>query len=287
MSLAKTIRRPLFYIPVIFVVLLALLVLFVYLPHGKAPAVLYVNAGTVEVDTGAGYMTATDGMRLKEGASVRTGQGGKATVVLYETAIVTLQEETEASIAALAKTKQVMRQEHGTVWNKVARLGGKEEYSIQTPTTTATVRGTSFRTFWRDGVFSMFVIEGEVEVTNEDGAVLIAKAFEVIEEKDGVLTKRAATPEDLADVKEELTHEIDILRRLRLGEVYKNAAAVSYAKRQYGVTDEGIAQFLVDIDDGKRTEDVIREKAPQTPSVETVLAYNAEIRKTLLLMQKI
>jgi hypothetical protein len=232
--------------------------------------------GNVEVDEGSGYAPATEGMELDEGAKIRTAPAGQAYVVLYEGVIVRLQENTEITLAELTKSSQQVQQSTGSTWSKIAKLGGVQGYSVQTPTTTATVRGTSFSV---GGV--LMVIEGVVEV-DEPG-------FKGKVEAGHKLVNGTVMPFDEADliiVREQLNFELQTLRELRLREVYKDDAAMYVARHTYDATDEDIEKFFLDLDAGHNSEEDIKSHAKViTPSMKRVFAYDAEIQKTLAAIQ--
>jgi hypothetical protein len=249
-----------------------------YMPNGVTPALLYVQSGQVEVDMGSGYQVAQNGMELEQDAKVRTGADAEATVVLHESVFVTLASNTEVAIADLDKDHVQVTQPSGSVWSKVTKLGGVEQYSVQTPTTTATVRGTLFKTDV-DGI--VLVAEGTVNAAQID---IPAKQKLVL--RNGTYVLENLTAEDIAEITAYLAHEIKMLQTVRLREVYKNDAAVSFAKRTYDATDADIENYLIDIDEGRRSEDQIREAAPTiTPPMEKVFEFNAQIRKTKALLQ--
>jgi hypothetical protein len=253
-----------------------------YMPNGVTPALLYVQSGQVEVDMGSGYQAAQNGMELEESAKVRTGADAQATVVLHESVFVTLASNTEVAIADLDKDHVQVTQSSGSVWSKVTKLGGVEQYSAQTPTTTATVRGTLFKTNV-DGIFLLIVAEGTV---NDATAQIDVPAKQKLVLRNGTYVVENLTAEDIAEIEAYLAHEIKMLQTVRLREVYKNEAAVSFAKRTYDATDADIENYLIDIDEGRRSEDQIRESAPAiTPPMEKVFEFNAQIRKTKALLQ--
>lgn len=268
-------KSPYFYVPVGIVTLLLVVIGWQFVPNGSTPAVLHVMQGDVRVDNGNGFAPATDGMELEEGAKIKT-LTGTAYVVLYEGVIIRLQENTEVALTELSKRSQEVRQDTGTTWSKIAKLGGIDGYTVRTPTTTATVRGTSFRVGG-----ALLVIEGAVEV-HEAGFTGTVHAGEKLQ--NGTVMK--FSPEDLAAVREELQFELQTLRELRLREVHKDDMAMYVARHSYDATDADIEKFFLDLDAGYNTEDDIRANAKVvTPSMERVFAYDAEIKRTLSAIQ--
>jgi len=275
--MGKLYSKPGFYIPFSLLFIIIVIIVAQFMPNDKTPARFHNVVGDVQVDDGNGFTQAVIDQELDEGATIRTGADGSAIIVLYESVIVRLKESSQVTVSDLAKERQALTQQSGSVWSKIAKLGGKEEYSIQTPTTTATVRGTSFLTKDDAGQYALIVNEGTVEA----GGFTIVGGEKLVKNGD-VFEKVPLTEEDKVLMREQLAIELQTLRELRLREIYKNDMAVSFVRATYKATNEQIAQFLIDIDEGRQSEDVIRENAPViTPSVEVVFAYNAEIKKVL------
>jgi hypothetical protein len=268
----KAFKSPFFYIPVALVVIIIAVIGTQFIPNGRTPAILHITSGTVQVDQGTGYTTAIEGMELDEGAKIRTAASTGAYVVLYEGVIVRLEENTEITISELSKNSQDIAQSTGSTWSKIARLGGVESYSVQTPTTTATVRGTSFSVGG-----ALLVIEGVVEV---DEAGFKGKVHAGEKLFNGTVTN--FTAEDIILVREQLNFELRVLRELRLREVYKDDMAIYVARTTYDATDEDIEKFFLDLDEGHNSEEDIKSHAKViTPTMKRVFAYDAEIQKTL------
>lgn len=145
------------------VVCLVFIIFFAATANAVTPAYLNVETGTVMVDTGSGWVPATNGMELSPNDRVKTGSDGEASVMLYESAIVGLDPNTEVSIAELSKEKTKIRQESGETWNKFTKMNGMEGLEVETPGSVATVRGTEFGVSM-DGVQ---VMEGNVETEDK------------------------------------------------------------------------------------------------------------------------
>jgi hypothetical protein len=285
----KFYKRPWFYIPLILLIILGSSAAMMFVPAGQTPALLYVNNGTVEVNHGTGYVTASDGMELSQDDSVRTGEGS-ATVVLFEGLLMTLKPKTEITISTLSRQAPRVKQSTGKVWSEITKIGGVENYKLQTPTTTATVRGTIFRND-RFDFYQCIVAEGLVDiegkVPGQDDALFNLTKRQKLYGLNGNYSLQPLTAEDLADIRAELEHEITILRELRMREVLRNKGALWLAKQRYDADEEDIREYLIDIDEGRASEDDIRSQAPvNTPSMQRIYAYNAEIKKTLALLKE-
>lgn len=135
-------------------------------------AMLAVQSGEVFVNGGP----ASAGMELKEGDSVKTGAKAKASVVFFDSSILRLNENTEIvvkDIVSQGGKKVTLEQTAGQTWSRVLKISGIKEYSVETPNTVATVRGTGFSISVGDGDTTVAVKEGKVHVAsvNESGVV--------------------------------------------------------------------------------------------------------------------
>jgi hypothetical protein len=282
-------QKPAFYVPGIIVLVIAVLMGMFFVPNGQTPARLDHVLGSVEVDAGSGYAPATAGMELEESDRLRTGTDGSVTLILYESVIIRLEENTEILISELSKDHKVVRQESGSMWSKVVKLGGV--YDVTTTSTTATVRGTTLRTRTNatnssKALYELLVAEGIVDAQTGDARYMINGREKLIG-IDGRYNKTNLSAEDLAEIREQLEFELGVLREIRLHEVLKNDALMSFARKTYDATDEDVAQFLLDIDEGRVSEQEIKENAPViTEDMERIFIYNAEIRKTLDLIDE-
>lgn len=291
-SSTSFLKRPVFYIPAALLLLLCIGVTVLLWPNGQTPARIHMMTGEVSVDSGSGFTPANEGMALHQDDVIRTGDGATAMIVLYEGILVRLAPLTEVSITELSAKENIVTQHSGTVWSKIAHIGGIEKYDIKTPTTTATVRGTSLRTSdgANDGAidgenetvfYTLLVAEGKVMASGSDGSTVDVTAGEKIILVDGAYAKQPLTPEDIAAIKEQLGIELRTLRELRLREVYKNDVFVALAKSRYDVTDDDIAEYFIGIDDGRNSEQELRDNAPDVPNAARIYEYNAAIRIVL------
>lgn len=278
--MSKFYNRPYFYIPAALVLLVIIFIAILLWPNGKTPASIHSITGDVTVDEGNGFVAANVDQELSENDVIKTGPSSEAIVVLYEKVIVTVKENSQITISQLSSKNQALTQQTGTVWTKVAKLGGKEEFSITTPTTTATVRGTIFMT--RDGqMYELLVGEGVVEA----GGVMVYR-LEKLVGTNGEYAKVNLTDDEKRELANEIEKEIIVLQDLRLGAVLKNDIAMSFVRSNYGVTDAQVAQFLLDIDSGKESEDTVRNNAPvDTQGLEEFYAYNKEIKDMMQLVK--
>jgi hypothetical protein len=223
-------------------------------------AVLYIDNGVVEVDIGNGWTPGADEMELGEGAKVRTGEGS-ASVVLREGEVMSLEPNTEVELSDLSKNKISIRQIAGETWNKITKISGITSYEVETPNTVATVRGTEF--FLATNVEDdLLVEEGDVEF---GFAKTLSKKL-VVGAKRKAKAKNQNITEEVFDTDPRLEKfkekYIKHLRQIRMREIKKNKMLLGIAKKQYGVTDDQIQQYLIDADEGRVDIDVDYKQVP-------------------------
>lgn len=157
------------------VLLIMVLFLIISKPSTAVSATLDSVAGVVEVNTGNGWQLAEEGMPLTETDAIRT-QEGEAIIIIFDSIIVQLGTFTDLSMQSLVQQNTVIKQHAGSTWNKFLGDEG-DAYSIETPTTVATVRSTEFGVDIDDEEESVMVAEGEVEFMSGKEQLLV-KAFE-------------------------------------------------------------------------------------------------------------
>jgi len=246
-------------------------------PSAPDTAVLYIERGAVEVNMGSGWQTAQDDMDLKQGDHVRTTDG-EATVVLLEGEILHLQPNSEVTLNQVSSKSISISQLSGETWNRVTKLSGIKSYTVTTPNTVATVRGTTF--YYNDD-----------EVTVEDGVVSFGPPTNP-NQMNVNPNKRAnrnnwqdadATDVDYAKFEQFRQKQINALTRIRAREIKKHTFLLKQADKQ-GYNAEKRAQMLSDIDnDPKPSEDDAYNKAPSLlkPQAKRTYKLTKEIKKAL------
>jgi len=256
-------------------------VFFASLTSGKViGAMLYVDSGVVEVDSGKGWVAAQDGMELSVNDKIRTLEG-KATIVIFEGEMTRLEPNTEVSIKELSLESTTISQNSGSTWNRLTKLGGVAEYNVETPTTVATVRGTGFGLKITGNQNDLLVGEGTVNfgAKGEVGEPVAEGWKGTIASP---LVKTQLNQEEKGWVNGQMSKDIESLKKLRLELINRHGFALGIIKTIFGLTDSGIEQGLKDIDDGKTDEDEIAQKAPmKIDDLDRVVAITKEIKKLL------
>ncbi len=218
-------------------------------------AQLVINYGNVDIKhAGSSWIAATSGMLLYQSDALRTGDDTYASVILFESSIIRLDSNTEILLKEIiqqAKTTNItIEQESGRTWNTIQKISGIDNYEIQTPTTVASVRGTTFdvniTTF---GTTNVSVLNGTVNVSKLlNGTIL--ESIEVHENESVVVDPQ--TNESLG--KKSLVMDEWILRNLGEDETLRAQLKqelyariepyIPELKERYGMTDEELNILL-------------------------------------------
>lgn len=247
-------------------------------------AYLHIDEGIVEVDTGNGWQEAIDGMDLGKKDSVRTLEG-KATIVLYESSFITLDPNTEVTIAELAKSNTKIKQDSGKTWSKFNKITGMDNYEVETPNTVATVRSTEFQIDADNEI--IIVAEGIVDYTS-DGKTIQVKEFEKAGLIDGELKELELTEEERAMLLLNIRNGIEMQKKIRLNRMQR-MKAVDWARKNYVVEhgqdmtkEQQLNAFLTAVDEGKVDDREILKKVPlinKHPAAKQFIAFNDEIKQ--------
>jgi len=141
-------KKFLILIPIVIIICIIGFVWFVLTPD-IAKAQLVIDSGTVQIKhSGESWVSAQNGMLLYQSDSIKTGNNTSASLVLFESSIIRLDNNTEVTIQEILQQEGVtsvkIKQDSGRTWNTVLKMSGIDEYEVHTPTTVASVRGTSF-----------------------------------------------------------------------------------------------------------------------------------------------
>ena len=160
-------------IPVIVVICIIGVVWFVINPEvakAESKAQLVIDSGTVQIkNTGGSWIAAENGMLLYESDSVKTGSNSSASVILFRSSIIRLDSNTEITLQEIlqkeGENSVKIEQDTGRTWNTISKISGIDNYEVQTPTTIASVRGTSFDVkVYASGITDVSVVDGNVTV---------------------------------------------------------------------------------------------------------------------------
>ena len=163
---------------IIFIIISAILIIgiigivFFLTSSDVAVAQLIIDSGTVEIKQGsAAWTLAENGMMLSSSDSIRTNNNSTASIILFESSIIRLDNNTQITLSEImhmyGKTDVQITQEKGRTWNTVLKISGIDTYEVHTPTAVASVRGTTFFVqIEQNGTIITGVTKGVVNVTS-------------------------------------------------------------------------------------------------------------------------
>lgn len=238
----KGLRISLVVLVVVFAIIFSIFVL--PLITESPPAVLVVESGSVEISQSP-FRQVTGQTQISAGNVVRTNAGGKASIVFFGSSILRLEENTTLTLSELdikkKERKVSLKQDSGRVWNKVIKLSGFEDYSLETPDAVATIRGTAFDSWVRDNLTVVRVVEDAVNVTkkatgqsitvNENQQTSVADLLAVpLVEDQWILQNKEKDEKFLIELREKIKSKYWIYLLI--------------AKSQYKLTDQQVDEYI-------------------------------------------
>ncbi len=265
----------------VFVVILFVAIAGVYgLFSSRASAKVLVKSGSVQVDSGSGYESVSNELKLKQDYKVKNIDGDAA-IVIFDSIIVDLQKGSEVVVSDLVKDNIKLFQAKGSTWNKFMKLAGIGSFQISTPKSVATVRGTEF------GVSEdeVLVADGIVDVSFGSSSVSLF-ALQKSQIRDGVVVAVGLTEEDKLKVLSNMKKMLEVMRYVREIEIGRHTIIVGIVKKQYGWSDEDVKNKLKELDENNEDLDTLAEKLPfKVKSVEIAKDMTNEIRKQVKLIK--
>jgi hypothetical protein len=249
-------NKFLLIIPIIIIICIVGLVALTLSPAAaEVRAQLVIESGDVQVKHGSGsWAPAEDGMDLFASDSIKTGDNSTASIILFKSSIIRLNSNTEVTLQEIIEeeeTSVVISQKEGRTWNTVRKISGIDNYEVQTPTTVASVRGTSYDVnILPDGNTTIGVVEGTVNITVIINGTVIGTVQ--VNENESVTVK----PSDLSQsiiinpfVKDEwvlINEDKDILSFEDVkADLYSRIEEyIPELKATYGITDEELEALL-------------------------------------------
>lgn len=145
----------------------------------KEPSVITYIEGPVEVvfESGGDWQIAEIGMKLKENALIKTGDGGLADLRVYSDGMIRLLENSEVALSNLTIHRQTIDIAIGTVFAKFRLLFDSQDLRFITPNTAAAVRGTELVFIVNESGTEVHALSGITEIMNTavpDERILLA-----------------------------------------------------------------------------------------------------------------
>jgi hypothetical protein len=153
------------------------------------------------------------------------------------------------------------------------------EYSVETPTTVATVRGTSFRSRIINGIVITMVGDGKVRFESEHGTEELELGEKAIRGLDDIIIKSELTADEKIEIAKNLNQDLKVMKFLRLKIIQRNKLLYSQLKQQYSMDDEGVKVLLSDIDNGYTDDRAMVEQSPvKIPLLYKLKAFNDKVK---------
>ena len=271
-------KKRILFISIVFLLIIALVA-------GTVYALLFVNKtieafvlpekGLVEIDSGVGFRAISTQTPLYEDNLIRTGPHTSAVVIIHESILITLESNTQVSLADLTKDNVKVEQQKGSTWNKFTKLNGVTDYTLVTPTSVAAVRGTEFGM----NLDRILVAEGVVDLEAK-GQLISVKQEEKVEWGKGNPKKQPLTPRDREYMIGQLETQIKQLQNLRAREVQEHGLAMKLLQAKIGPASAPIEEIFNAADKGQIDIKQARKEVPFNAEwVDTIFTLTERIQE--------
>jgi hypothetical protein len=251
-------KKFLVIIPIIVIVVIALFFILSQNPveaSDEANAQLIIDYGIVEVKhVGGTWSSADNGMLLYQSDSIRTGDNTSASVILFKSSIIRLDSNTEITLREIIdeeETNVTIDQNSGRTWNTVRKISGIDNYEVQTPTTVASVRGTSFLVnVTENGGTSYGVVNGSLNVSSKKNGTIIDTIKLKENESVKIDPDKIFKPLEKEKLKKDEWIDKNLEKYEKViqeekAELYKKIEQyIPQIKERYGITDEEIDALI-------------------------------------------
>lgn len=157
---------------------------------------LAIVKGDVSIVEGQVVTPATGGLVLNAGNIVRTGANSMAEIFVKDQGVVRLSENTEFGLSRIDANGTHVDQTKGTAAFFLKRLQQDSEFVVNTPTSVAAVRGTSFIVDVKGANEASYALfDGAIEVSNQKGeSVVLDQKGELSVTEKTKMSKQAIRP---------------------------------------------------------------------------------------------
>ncbi len=253
---SKFIRKRIFILFSIIILICIIGFIWIILIPEAAQAQLIIESGSIQIKhAGESWISASNGTLLYPSDTVRTGNNSYASIILFKSSIIRLGSNTEVTIQEIlqqeGKTSVKIQQDIGRTWNTISKISGIDSYDVQTPTTIASVRGTTLDINVTEvGNTSVKVINGSATVSRVQNGT-ITESIEVDENESVIvysdtnksLETEPFEPDNWISNNQQKDKE---LRGNIKEELYKKIEPyIPQLKDEFGVTDEEL-DVLID-----------------------------------------
>lgn len=233
------------------------------LPETKA--IIQSDENTI-ISRGINEIRVNGETKLKEGDIITT-KDSRATIILYDSLFINLEENTRIKITNLDDTYPTIYQEYGTTWNKFTKISSLEGYSVETKNSVSSVSGTFFGINAAEEFSKILVGEGTVIVKTDATELSVTKMEKaeigLTESKMNMNSEEINTIlQEMGETKKELQQE-----RIKKTEEFldKNKVIVDQIEKNYNVsiTPEEIELFFKKVDNNEIDITQLREEINQ------------------------
>ena len=174
----------------------------------KQIATLRLLGGEVAVQHGDDALEpGEEGESLREGDIVRTGPDGRAAIEYFDGSLTRLDYDATFSLVTLETLRNPARstvilggQTAGNSYNRIAELADAgSRFEIETPTATASVRGTDYALLVDEGSTRIAVVEGLVTASGASGSVDVSAGKMVVVGAGGAIGAVQDISQELVD----------------------------------------------------------------------------------------
>ena len=232
----------------ILIISLCILLIIAGCSSGKSAkgAILSIDEGTVQVFSDGNWANAQNGMELKSSDKIKTLENSEASVIFFDSSVIRLDENTEVSLDSLLSDEDrstAITQESGRTWSRVTKASGLSSYSVKTPNTVATVRGTAFYISLEGEEELYGVDEGEVSLSNLENIESVKAGDEVALNKK---LKKAAVRKAIKNEWHEKNamRDKDFVISTREKVKIKHNTKIALLKKAKGLSDEQVNEYL-------------------------------------------
>ena len=237
---------------------------------------LHILSGSVQVNNGIVYASATDGMNLKQGYSIKTADNSNTRVVLLDSVILTLDSNTEIKLDTIGKNTVVSLLQ-GDVWSKFMP-GDIQQYTVSALGTSAVAHGTSFNSKISGSDVVLIVSDGNVDFSNSNDKVLVQKSKKYIM-SNGRITESSLTPEEKTSIVSAVNNDLTAIKDLRVEMMQRNKVAYDKLKTMFNKNDDDVKAILDQIDKGELNDTQMIAQSPiKLPILGKLANVNTEIK---------
>lgn len=173
-------------------------------PPSKETAIALVSKVILNVtrkEVGKDWQAAKRGEMLSSGERVKTGDKSLAVIKFKDNSMLRVREKSEVLLGGTQQGKTFSKStdiERGTVGFSIKKQQQGEEFRFSSPTSVASIRGTSGQFDAADSSDKLIVLDGLVRLTNKSSSqfVDVEGGFTGISSRDGTVQVRPSTPEE-------------------------------------------------------------------------------------------